>query len=163
SAGGFGKTLSGILHGLSTGDFSGLGAIGALFDILRTSKEDRDAQIDKLAKGLEDIFGIGGKFAQTLATGLQNAGLGTAAGSIVAGNTYSTEEQIGAALGGVIGGAIAGPIGAAVAGVLGSLVGGLIAGPAKGSVTISNGQIVAGRGSDQQMLANANAAANITT
>lgn len=137
SIGGMGRVFSGIMQGLRTGDFSSLGPVGVLFDILRSGKGEQEKKIEILTKQIQDIFGTGGKFSKTLATGLQGAGIGMTAGAVVAGKNNSQSEQIGSAIGGAIGMAVAGPLGAAVLGALGSLVGGALNGAKKGGVNFS--------------------------
>lgn len=156
--GGLGNALSGLLRGLQTGDFSGLGAAGVLFDELRMSKSEREKQTKILTDGIEKIFGTGGEFSKAMATALQGAGIGMTAGSLVAGRTNSLEEQIGSAVGGAIGSAF-GPIGSAIGGLIGSLAGGLFNGPAKGSATLNGLGITGTMGKGDQLSA-ANESAN---
>lgn len=176
--GGLGSVLGSVLA-IASGNYNDV-AQGPLGDLLAfvlnmptgdTIEKNGRKTAEVLGDELANIFGAGGIFGKTLAEALQAAGVGLAAANAV-GVGKSGASQFLASAGGLFGeiagekllgkllGDFAGPVGSILGGILGGVIGGLISGPAKGSVTISNGQIVAGRGSDQQMLANANSAAS---
>lgn len=156
--GGFAGVIGGAIGGLSTGDFSGLGPLGAIFNtVLAAGNRDpgEKGPADVLGEKLEKIFGIDGQFAKSLGTALQGAGIGLAAGNAIFGQQNSL-EQLGAGIGGALGqvggeaigkalgsalgslGSAAGPIGAVVGSILGSVLGSALSSTPRGSATIGD-------------------------
>ena len=141
--GGMGNVFGGLLGGLMTGDFKGLGAIGSLANIFtkKGGLDDYAKQGDAIAGKISEVFKVGGDFANTISSALQGAGTGAVAGAAILGK-QGTAGQLGGMAGGALGqiggealsgmlgklGAAAGPIGAIVGGVLGTALGGIVGG-----------------------------------
>jgi hypothetical protein len=144
--GGLGNVFGGLLGGLMTGDFKGLGAIGSIANIFtkKGGLDDYGAQGKAIADKVADVFKVGSDFANTISSALQGAATGSVAGSAVLGK-QGAAGQLGGMVGGALGqlggqalgkalgslGAAAGPLGAIVGGIVGTALGGIVGGMLK--------------------------------
>ncbi|BAV64763.1 coiled-coil domain-containing protein [Sphingobium cloacae] len=141
------------------GAMLGMGGVGSLLGLMTKGGRDAYAEQGKIiAKHIEGIFGVSGKFAQTLAGALQHAGVGSLASDALLGrNGSAIGASIGGAMGGKLGekflekgfeklpkglGSFAGPIGSIAGGLVGGIMGGLLKKTRWGT------SVVTGQGSD---------------
>jgi hypothetical protein len=124
AAGGAIQAVTGVLEGLSTGDFRGVpgraGAILSLGSAALRGNEDIKALGKDITGKLDEIFGGAsgdGTFMRRFSTVIVNAGIGAAAGG------GSTTAAIGGAIGGELGKVAGEAIGKSVGGALGSALG----------------------------------------
>ncbi len=123
--------IAGILEGLKTGNFAGIGGkAGAILGLTTGAVREVDghAIAETLGDKLKEIFGKSGDFFQNLSSILANAALGSTAAGLAGGS------KLGGGIGGAIGGFLTGkngPFGKALEGSLNKVVDGLgsFAGP----------------------------------
>lgn len=154
-----GDALSSVLmaiQGLKTGDYSGVGGsagvlLNALGNIQWTGEKDGERYIYKLGEevlgALDEVFGGGGKFEQTMNTLFKGAATGAAFGGLLGGGKGGA---LGATAGGALGqvagekllgkalGDFAGPIGSIVGAIAGNLIGKLVSGAKTGGAILSS-------------------------
>lgn len=150
-------TIAGLLEGMETGNFAGVGGkFGALLGMPVGGTVERDGRVfaKTLGDSLKDVFGKDSEFFKGLSSVLADAGMGSLAGGMFGMN--SKTEQFGSAIGGAIGGKVgekflskgfesiakglgdfAGPLGSIVGGLLGGVVGGLLKKTKWGAVDLS--------------------------
>lgn len=172
--------IGAALAGLGDGDFSGVrGKGGVLLEMLSgtTWKNGQGQTVtlrEELVKGLNQVFGKGGSFAETMNELLQGAGMGAAIGGVFfAGNSAA---QTGSTIGGAFGkaafkefaskglkkalGEFGGPVGSLIGSVLGGLVGSLFGSVKKGSATFSGSGLVSTSGNSKSRIAAATSTGN---
>lgn len=141
--GGVFRPLAGILTGLKTGNFSGVGGkVGGLLGLpTGGTTKDIDGRViaETLGDKLKEVFGKNGEFFQNFSSILANAAIGSTTAGLAGGNKLG--GAIGGAIGGKLGkdlltkpltdafgktlGGLAGPLGSIAGGLLGGVVGGL--------------------------------------